>query len=272
MHKVGCTRQWIKHCSRRVGRPATFCVSAAVLLLASCTKNPAPQSTPFNHEEFARSVIVSMIVESDQEDSPADPRNQIRRTIPTLAQQYKACTPDQKALVRGLVQRFLDYEGSQFADVRRWYSQLNEAAASGSGDSFKSTLQCVILSEKTKSVVASLPPRLREVAETQMRGVDSGPKALVAEMQNNGPLQSSNVLAGLEAAARFDGMRMQSYAKTYNSITGDDLRRTQDSAEADATIVRNISQNLPPAGKGRGQPAGFQFVPDAHSSGSGKAL
>jgi hypothetical protein len=246
MRTAGSARWWVKHNACRAYRSATLCAAAALLLLASCTKNSAPPNTPFNHEEFARSVIVSMIVESDPEDSPADLRNQIKRTIPTLAQQYNACTPDQKALVRGLVQRFVDCEDSQFADVSRWYTQLNQAVASGSGGSITPILQRDILGENTKGLVASLPPRLREVAETQMRGVDAGPKALLSDMEKSGPLQSSNVLAGLEAAARYDGMRTQSYGKTYNSITGEDLRRPQDSAEADATITQDIAQNLPP--------------------------
>jgi hypothetical protein len=220
MWKLGLIRRWPEHHSFPAHLLFAVCTAGAALVLASCTRTPAP---PFEHEEFALSVVASLIVESDPEDSSGDLRRQVQRAIPTLAQQYKACTPDQKALVRDLVRRFVDYEDSQYADVSRWYAQLEQTVSSHERIAPSSTPQLDILTERTKTLVASLPPRLRESAETQMRGMEAGPRLLLSQLQNGGSLQSSNVLAGLEAAARYDGMRKQSYSTTYKAITGEEL-------------------------------------------------
>ena len=207
-----------------VTRPALHVIAVALLLLTSCKKAPPPLPTVPDPEGLAGSVVLALLVEHEPEEYPPDLLREKQGGIPALAATYTLCTSEQKESVRRFVRGFLDYEDNQYADLCRWYLRIENAIASGDRQSRNMALKTQILSEHTESLVASLPPRVRQLAEYQMKGMQDLPGILQRKIPTDSPLAAFDARAGREAAAKFDLARKQSYAKTYSRITQEELR------------------------------------------------
>ena len=200
-------------------------IAVAFLVFTSCKKDASPLPTFRDAESLAGGIVLCLLVEHEPDEYASEVRRQAQNSIPALAAAYTGCTSEQKEAVRRFVRGFADYEDSQYADLCRWYAQIERAIASKDLEGINQALQAQILTERTKAIVASLPPREKQLAEYQMKGMEDVPGILQIKIPSTSLLDSFDVGAGKEAAARFDFARKQSYAKTYRRITQEELSK-----------------------------------------------
>ena len=200
-------------------------MAVALLVFTSCKKSPSPPPTFREAQSLAGGIVLCLLVEHEPDEYASEVRRQAQESIPALAVAYRGCTSEQKESVRRFVRGFVDYEDSQYADLCRWYVQIERAIASKDLESRNQALQAEILTERTKAIVASLPPREKQLAQYQMKGMEDLPGLLQSKIPRSSPLDSFDVGAGKEAAAKFDFARKQSYAKTYRRITQEELSK-----------------------------------------------
>ena len=128
-------------------------MAVALLVFTSCKKSPSPPPTFREAQSLAGGIVLCLLVEHEPDEYASEVRRQAQESIPALAVAYSGCTSEQKESVRRFVRGFVDYEDSQYADLCRWYVQIERAIASKDLESRNQALQAEILTERTKAIV-----------------------------------------------------------------------------------------------------------------------
>ena len=198
-----------------------------LLIFIGCSRpkptETGPASAGLDVDSLAEKTLFYMIVEHEPDEYSRDVQQEIKDSLPGLVKSYKECSLEKADRLERNVEEFLRYEASQYDDVCQWYAKLSEAVASNDANLLARMKSAKVISDRTRSLTATLPARVKKFAEDQMKGAEQAPAQLWSAIPPGGSLPLSVLQAGQSAAAKFDASRKQSYSRSYRQITGKDL-------------------------------------------------